>query len=284
MSPHQVYVRPSGYKVQMEKPGGGRAWRLIGSRAEGTLCHKPCTVSGGGKSEISKSLAYAIIQGPVFVADFEKDFDQVAELIDRDYSDRFSVKHQQEFEGYKDSRRILSTQRSLGSVIKLLTPQGEEYSEQYNEWLESISPDIKELVFVVKRFYKPEWGDDWRSHFSVDIVNGSPANELRHEGRKLVSNYLRVGYERDGSQRTFGLRKDFHPAMKLQVEDDITASIVVPVESLEHLSTHYHQPALKFVHNCEYRLFQRPDDAIHRGYDRQAEADLARADNFLSNW
>ncbi|MFN9825790.1 MAG: hypothetical protein ACK58J_16720, partial [Planctomyces sp.] len=40
----------------------------------------------------------------------------------------------------------------------------------------------------------------------------------------------------------------------------------------------------KFVQNCEYRLFQRPDDAIHRGLDRQTEADLARADNFIVNF
>jgi phosphoenolpyruvate carboxykinase (diphosphate) len=46
-----TYVRPSGYKVNMEKPPGGRAWRLVGTVAEATVCHKPCTVSGGGKSE-----------------------------------------------------------------------------------------------------------------------------------------------------------------------------------------------------------------------------------------
>jgi hypothetical protein len=40
----------------------------------------------------------------------------------------------------------------------------------------------------------------------------------------------------------------------------------------------------KFAVNCEYRLFQRPDDAVHRGLDRQTEADLARPDNFLSNF
>ena len=77
--PGKTYVRPSGYKVHMEKPPGNRAWRLIGTVAEGTLCHKPCTVSGGGKSEISKPITDAIIQGPVFVSDFKKDFDLVAE-------------------------------------------------------------------------------------------------------------------------------------------------------------------------------------------------------------
>ena len=68
----------------------------------------------------------------------------------------------------------------------------------------------------------------WREHFSVDIINGKPANELKCENRKLVTTYLRVGFDSDGSWRTFGLRKDFHPALKIQVEDDITASVVVP--------------------------------------------------------
>ncbi len=36
--------------------------------------------------------------------------------------------------------------------------------------------------------------------------------------------------------------------------------------------------------NCESRLFQRPDDAIHRGYDKQTESDFARLDNFFSNY
>ena len=37
-------------------------------------------------------------------------------------------------------------------------------------------------------------------------------------------------------------------------------------------------------HNCEYRLFQRPDDAIHRGFDKQTEKDLSRPGNFISNF
>ncbi|MEM6691026.1 MAG: hypothetical protein AAF664_16480, partial [Planctomycetota bacterium] len=40
----------------------------------------------------------------------------------------------------------------------------------------------------------------------------------------------------------------------------------------------------KFVENCEYRLFQRPDDAIHRGLDKQTEWDLSRPGNFISNF
>ncbi|MBV9866437.1 MAG: hypothetical protein JO316_13880 [Abitibacteriaceae bacterium] len=282
--PGKTYVRPSGYKVHMEKPAGGRAWRLTGTVAEGTFCHKPCTVSGGGKSEISKPITDAIIQGPVFVADFQKDFDQVAELINRDYSDRFNEKFRAEFEGYSDSRPILSSERSLGSVIKLLTPASREYTVEYNDWLRSIPQYIKELVFVVKRFYKPEWDGNWREHFSVDIINGTPGNELKCDNRKLVSNFLRVGYAADGSWRTFGLRKDFHPAAKLAREDDISASTVVPSHLVRDLNPQYKNLAVKFIENCEYRLFQRPDDAIHRGYDKQTEADFAQPGNFLSNY
>ncbi len=282
--PGKTYVRPSGYKVHMEKPPGGRAWRLTGTMAEGTFCHKPCTVSGGGKSEISKPITDATIQGPVFVSDFNSDFDKVAEIINRNYADRFSEVYKAQLVDYVDSRPILSGQRSLGSVIKLLTPSSRDYSAEYNEWLEAIPQYIKELVFVVKRFYKPEWGDNWREHFSVDIINGTPGNELKLDNRKLVSNFLRVGYEKDGAWRVFGLRKDFHPAAKIATEDDITASTVVPAAALKYLNPDYTNPFVKFAQNCEYRLFQRPDDAIHRGYDKLTERDFTQTTNFLSNY
>jgi hypothetical protein len=41
---------------------------------------------------------------------------------------------------------------------------------------------------------------------------------------------------------------------------------------------------VKFCHNLERQFFQRPDDAIHRGADRQAERDLAGREIFLSNF
>ena len=276
--PGKTYVRPSGYKVHMEKPPGNRAWRLIGTVAEGTFCHKPCTVSGGGKSEISKPITDAIIHGPVFVADFKKDFDRVQDLIERDYSGRLKDKQK------ADQRLILSPDRSLGSVIKLLTPAPREYLAQYNEWLEAIPQYIKELVFVVKRFHKPQWGAGWREHFSVDIINGTPGNELKCDNRKLVTNYLRVGFDQDGAWRTFGLRKDFQPAVKLQKEDDISASVVVPADAVRYGDPAGSPVSLKFVKNCEHRLFQRPDDAVHRGYDKQTEADFAQLGNFFSNY
>jgi len=279
LRPGISYVLPNGYRVEMVRPHAGRRWRLIGTASEGTFCHKPCTVSGGGKSEISKSIADAILTGPVFVADFKRDFDLVEQIIERDYSGRFA---DPALHG-SDKRPLLSPQRSLGSVVKLLTPSS-EYSQEYNEWLQSLPFYVKELVFVVKRFFKPDWEDHWRDRFRVDIVNGVGGNELRYRDQKLMTQYARVGFTSEGQWRTYVLRKDFFPATKLQTEDDITASVVVPANQTKGLQTAYKNPSHKFAFNCENRLFQRPDEAIHRGYDSKAEADMSAKGNFFSNY
>ena len=193
----RTYVRPSGYKVHIEQPPAHTAWHLIGTAAEGLFCHKPCTVSGGGKSEISKAISDAILPGPVFVADFDHDMDRVGELIGRDYFDRYLASANRD----TDHRPILSSERSLGSVIKLLTPNDLEYTAEFNAWLRSIPQYLKEIVFVVKRHYIQNWGDNWRAHFSVDIVNGSAGNELKCDNRKLDASFLRVGFDSDGAWR-----------------------------------------------------------------------------------
>ncbi|MBA3273490.1 MAG: hypothetical protein H0T11_06410, partial [Chthoniobacterales bacterium] len=84
--------------------------------------------------------------------------------------------------------------------------------------------------------------------------------------------------------RTFKLRQDFAAASKVQTEDDISASVVVPVAQLEHVPERRGAMSHKFVANCEYRLFQRPDEAIHRGLDQQTERDLSEDANFISNF
>lgn len=276
--PGHVYVRPSGYRITLERSGNGNNWRLVGTRADVTFCHKPCTVSGGGKSEISKSISDAIIHGPVFVSDFKEDFDRVGELIERDYADRFRDPARRG----TDRRPVLDANRSLGSVIKLLTPSPQDYSDEYNEWLAAIPQHVKELVFVVKRFYDPATGGDWRTGFGVDVINGFAGHELKFHDRHVTANFLRVGYEADGSWRVFSLRQDYHPAVKLQMEDDITASVIVPPGVLSDLPAG--EVSVKFAENCEYRLFQRPDDAINPGYDKQTESDFAKTGNFFSNY
>ena len=277
--PGKHYVLPNGFKVEMKKHVQGSDWRLVGTLAEGTLCHKPCTVSGGGKSEISKSIQDAMIVGPVIVADMHDDFDLVDEIFQKDFTDRWK----KPFEKPRPNRHILSPERSLGSVIKLFTPAG-DYSNAYNTWIETIPQRIKDLIYFIKRQYKVDWGEEWREHFSVDRVNGVAGNELKFEDQKLEAYYLRVGRDIDKSRRIFQLRSDFGAAQKVQFEDDITASIVVNSPDLEHLNPDYNQPGIKFVKNCEARLFQRPDDCVHKGYDQQGEADLSSPDSFISNF
>jgi hypothetical protein len=274
-----AYVLPSGFRIRLEKQISGSAWRLVGSRPRGTLCHKPCTVSGGGKSEISKSLSNALLSGPVFVRDYQADMDQVAEIFRKDFSSIYKSRPADN----RTRRPILSSERTLGSVIQLLTPSP-EYTDEYNQWLREQRQTTRQLVFTVKRYYQPEWGDNWRQHFTVDRINGFLGHELKFDNQRLVSSYLRVGYDQDGAWRIYKLRPDFHPADKVQVEDDITASVVLPRSSLNDLDPEYDNPSIKLVSNCETLLFQRPDDAIHRGHDSQAEADIASPGSFLSNY
>lgn len=278
--PRLTYVLPSGYKVEMVRPEAGGRWRLRGITAEGLLCHKPCTVSGGGKSEISKSIADAIFTGPAFLADLAKDFDTVDTILAKDYSHRFRDPTRNRPQG----RPVLSPERSLGSVVKLLS-RSPDYTDAYNQWLGTIPRYVRDLVLLLKRLYRPEWGNEWRKHFSVDTINGRPGNELKYHGQKIQSQYLRIGFTKDGGWRTFSLRKDFFPAFKIQAEDDITASTVAPFAQVPGLPEAERPGAsIKVVHNCETRLFQRPDEAIHRGYDKNTERDFSRPGNFFSNY
>ena len=280
--PDVTYLLPSGYKVEMVRSGSGGHWRLRGTTAEGLLCHKPCTVSGGGKSEISKSIADATFSGPVFVSEAAKDLELVEAILHRDYTTRYRDPSRNKAAG--KSRPILSSERSLGSVVKLLS-RSSDYSDEFNVWLGTIPRYVRDLVLLVKRLHRAEWGTDWRRHFSVDTINGRPGNELKYHGVRSTTQFLRIGYTPEGGWRTFSLRADFMPAVKIQAEDDITASAVAPGRVVKGLPEPERGTAsVKIVHNCETRLFQRPDDAIIRGYDKHAERDFSGTGSFFSNY
>ena len=284
LSPENVYIAPSGFKIRLEKHPAAPSWRLVGTVGEGVFCHKPCTVSGGGKSEISKSLGDYMIYGPIFVADQEKDFAKLDEIFNRDYSDRWNPEYADR-PRYQDtpSRRVLDPSRSLGSTIKMLT-QAPEFNEDYNLWLETIPNNVYAMALIIKRFTKPGMEDVWKEHFGVDIVNGSVGHELKLGDRALVGTYLRVGLS-EGRWRTFKLRQDFMAAAKVQREDDISVSTVLKANDLGDVGPGVQEKgSYKFAVNCEYRLFQRPDDAVHRGLDKQTEIDLSQKGSFISNF
>ena len=82
-----------------------------------------------------------MVSGPVFVANFKRDFDRVEEIASRDYGQRFTDLARNREKG----RPILSTERSLGSVVKLFTPSS-SYTDEHNDYVESIPRYIRDLV------------------------------------------------------------------------------------------------------------------------------------------
>jgi hypothetical protein len=207
---HHTYVLPSGYKVHLEKPRRGPHAGASSAPAECTLCHKPCTVSGGGKSEISKShrrrhSSSARFSSPTSPADL----DAVAAILLRDYSTASATPRRN-----TDRRPLLSPERSLGSVIKLLTPSPADYTDEYNAWLEHHPALHQGTRLVVKRFLPPRVGRRLARALQRRYRSTAARQRAASTARSIDASFLRVGFGTDGSWRTFGLRKDFHPASR----------------------------------------------------------------------
>lgn len=276
-----TYLHPSGYKIELHKHRITQSWYLRGTVAEGVFLHKPSTVSGGGKSEISKSIQDLILSENFYVNNLEAELDAAEVIINKYYGDRYidpALNHTE-----KANRPMMSKQRSMGSVIRMLNPHP-TYTPEYNKWVSEIPSNIKSLVLCIKRLHQSSWGEDWRSYFSVDILDNEPGHQLKYKGLKVTTRYLRIGLNNDGSWRTFRLRQDFMPATKIQTEDDISVSAVYPGEAIPSLLPEQQKGSVKIVENCENKLFQRPDEAIHKGLDRQAESDFSKTGVFFSNY
>lgn len=279
LSPYKTYVHPSGYKFNLKKHPKQPLWRIVATAPEGIFLHKPCTVSGGGKSEISKSMENAIQYSTFQIKDIDEDFKMADEIINRDYSNRW----RNPWPDADPSRPFLSTKRTLGSAVKLLTPN-DEYSDEYNQYLENIPPHIRTLVLYIKRLYRTEDVGNWKDLMSVEILNGRNGNALMFKNEKVIASYVRIGFSQKGDWLLHKLRSDYIPSHKIQMEDDISASITLPADQLSDLNAEYENKSVKLVENCESHLFQRPDEAIYRGYDVDAESDIVQKNTFLTNY
>ena len=280
LSPKKKYVHPTGNKFTLEKHPAIPLWRIVNTMAEGIFCHKPCTVSGGGKSEISKSMLNAITYSAFNIRDIDEDFKKAEEIIEYNYTKR-----------WKDydttlppSRSFLDTGRTLGSAVKLLTPS-DNCSDEYNEFVTNIPVHIRSLVLFVKRLYRQDHSDlNWKDCMSVEFINGKKGTGLLYQNTRVVGSYVRIGFNQNGNWLLNKLRSDFSASIKIQTEDDISASITIPRERLKNLSPKFQNKSLKVVANCESYLFQRPDEAIVRGYDKNAERDLVADNTYLTNY
>ncbi len=281
LSPKKIYVHPTGHKFRLVKHPEQQLWRIIDTAPEGIFCHKPSTVSGGGKSEISKSMQNAIKYGTFYIHDLEEDSKMADVLINYDYSHRWKTI----YPDATPSRPFLSPHRTLGSAVKLLTPS-DQYTDEYNHFLESIPAHIRTLALYIKRLYRAQQDKgSWKEHLNVEIVNGRNGNALRYKHNKITASYVRIGFSPEGKWYLHKLRSDFVPSEKIQMEDDISATITVPANQLNDLNPEYsNNKSVKLVTNCESHLFQRPDEAIIRGYDKETESDIVKNNTFLTNY
>ena len=281
LSPYKTYVHPTGNKLRLEKHPQNKLWRIVETFPEGVFCHKPCTVSGGGKSEISKSMQNAITYSNFNIHNLEKDFKKADEIIEFNYSTRWKDKTIDR----PKSRSFLSEKRTLGSVVKLLTPS-EENSDEFNEFISNIPVHVRSLVLFVKRMFRQAHGANlnWKDLMSVEIINGAKGTSLRYNNSPVVGSYVRIGFNQQGNWMLNKLRSDFSASEKIQTEDDISASITLPRNQFKDLNPVFDNPSVKVVANCEAHLFQRPDEAIVRGYDKGAELDIISDGRFLTNY
>jgi len=281
LSPLKTYIHPTGNKLRLEKHKSIKLWRIIETYPEGVFCHKPCTVSGGGKSEISKSMQNAITYSRFNIHNIEEDFKKADEIIEFNYSTRWKVKDHKR----PVSRSFLSEKRTLGSVVKLLTPS-DENSDEFNAFLNNIPVHIRSLVLFVKRLFRQAHGANlnWKDMMSVEIINGVKGTSLIYNNTPVVGSYVRIGFNQEGNWMLNKLRSDFSACEKIQTEDDITASITLPKERFKNLNPEYTNKSVKVLTNCEAHLFQRPDEAIVRGYDKLAELDIISKGRFLTNY
>jgi hypothetical protein len=290
-----IYGLPSGYRVELirdissSKNSTTMLWRLIGTDPEGVVFHKPDSVSGAGKSEISKPLQDAMRRGLFIISDLEKSLERIRKLSEVTWEGRF--KHGKE-PGSRNAvitaRKIFDEGRILASLIKLLT-KSENFTAYHNLLLDSIHPETKELIYLMKQLYNNAMPlEEFFSRFSVDKVNGRSSSVLKYNGEEVSVDQIRVGTEDKETSRYFTVNPSFAPSKKYIREDDISMGANILTAKVKgwlgRAVKELNNTVVFIVQNIERALFQRPDDAHVPGYDKIAERDFARRGGFYTNY
>ena len=118
----------------------------------------------------------------------------------------------------------------------------------------------------------------------MKLLTDKNGTGLQYNNTPVVGSYVRIGFNPKGVWLLNKLRSDFSACQKIQMEDDISASITIPRNQINNLNPEYTNKSFKVVANCESHLFQRPDEAIVRGYDKGAERDIVSDNVYLTNF
>ena len=94
--------------------------------------------------------------------------DQVAEILQKDFSTIYKDPPPDD----RAQRPILST-RTIAGLGNQADDAIARVHGRAQRMARSIPQTVRQLVFTVKRYYRPEWGDDWREHFTSIASTGS---------------------------------------------------------------------------------------------------------------
>ena len=268
----------------MAKHPAAPSWRLIGTVPEGTFCHKPCTVSGGGKSRDQQEPASTPCCPARSTSGASKTtWTLVQAIFDRDYDDAACPSSRRDERG--PSRPILSPDRSLGSVIKLLTPNPAEFTPR----VQRLAREHPRTMFA--RSCSSSSASTGRSGATIGAAtSASTSSTARPDtsssttagGWSPATSASAARRTAPGGRTSSGRTSSPPTRCRWRTTSPPRWSSPPPAVGLP--GEYDGHPSLKLAQNCEFRLFQRPDDAIH---PRPRPADRGRhgrAGLFCSNF
>ena len=177
--------------VRLEKQLGGTAWRLVGTARRAARCatsRAPFPAAANPRSPSPSPTRCS--RARCSSATTSRDMDQVAEILERD----FSRVYRNARPTSARVRPILSPERSLGSVIKLLTPSP-EYTDEHNDWLAPPPADHPPARLHREALLPARMGRQLARAFHRRPHQRLPRPRTEVRRPKLVGNYLRVGYD-----------------------------------------------------------------------------------------
>lgn len=204
------YIFFVGYWIYMVYNDVDDQWYFEGIYGDLMILYKCCMVFGGGKLEIFKVILDIFLWGNVYFLDFEVDMDVVDDILYWDYLMWFV---DFKFNGI-DYCLVFLMECLVGLVIKFFI-LFLDFIDWYNDWINLILVFCKELVFIIKCYYKLEWGDDWCFYFSVVFINGCYGNMVCFDGQKVLVSMVCVGFQFDGLWWLFILCYDYVLVVKV---------------------------------------------------------------------